>query len=299
MRVIESCAKCLLDRQIAKANRSKNEANIEIFIDTVQSILKNRKETDCAPYLVSVFNDLYEEYFGETTSFRKIKKEYNDLVLSMEKDLCKKIYGEVTASENVQELKADKETLKRALLYARIGNYIDFGAMNHVDKKTFLNLFKDVQFSKKDEETFEKFYEECSGAKHFLLVTDNCGEIVIDKLFLQVLKKCFPDLEITVLVRGKEVLNDATMEDAIYVGMDKQARVIENGTAVAGTIYEMITEQARKAMDTADVILAKGQGNFESMAGLGRHIYYAFLCKCDLFTKRFDVPLLTGMFVVE
>ena len=89
------------------------------------------------------------------------------------------------------------------------------------------------------------------------------------------------------------------MEDAVYVGMEQEAKVIPNGTAVAGTIYEMITQEAKQALDEADVILAKGQGNYESMAGRGRHVYYAFLCKCELFTTRFGVPPLTGMFVAE
>lgn len=302
MRVIDSCAKCLLDRQIEKANRSHHPENREEFIRQVKELLVNRKEEDSAPYLVSLFNELYEKYFGEVANFREIKKEYNDLVLSMEEDLEAKILGtgaKGTDTEDYRQEDENKAALARAILYARVGNYIDFGAMNHVDKGTFLKLFDDAVFREEDGKTFEKFYKECGQAKNFLLITDNCGEIVLDKLFLRILKRCFPELSVKVLVRGKEVLNDATMEDAIYVGMEKEAKVIPNGTAVAGTIYEMITEEAKQAMDEADVVLAKGQGNYESMAGLGRHVYYAFLCKCELFTTRFGVPLLTGMFVAE
>ena len=69
--------------------------------------------------------------------------------------------------------------------------------------------------------------------------------------------------------------------------------------AVAGTIYDMLPEEARKALDEADVVLAKGQGNYESMSGQGLRVFYAFLCKCDLFSNRFNVPKLTGMFVQE
>lgn len=77
------------------------------------------------------------------------------------------------------------------------------------------------------------------------------------------------------------------------------ADIISNGEAIAGTIYEMLTDEAKGVLDTSDVILAKGQGNYESMSGQGRHIFYEFLCKCDLFTTRFNVPKLTGMFIEE
>ena len=106
-------------------------------------------------------------------------------------------------------------------------------------------------------------------------------------------------MALSVMVRGEEVLNDVTLEDARYVGIDQLASLISNGTSVAGTIYEMLPAEAKNAMDTADVILAKGQGNYESLCGQGRHLFYSLLCKCRLFTERFDVPELTGVFLEE
>ena len=127
----------------------------------------------------------------------------------------------------------------------------------------------------------------------------SCGEIVLDKLFIEQLEKRFPDLSVTVLVRGEEVLNDATPADAKTVGLDLVANVISNGLPIAGTVYTMLPDEAKKALDQADVILAKGQGNYESLSRQGRHIYYSFLCKCELFTNRFSAPLLTGIFCEE
>ena len=95
------------------------------------------------------------------------------------------------------------------------------------------------------------------------------------------------------------MLNDATPEDAAYAGIDRLARIVSNGAPVPGTVYKMLPEEARRVLDTADVILAKGQGNYESLSHQGRHIFYVFLCKCDLFTGRFRVPPLTGMLVEE
>ena len=113
------------------------------------------------------------------------------------------------------------------------------------------------------------------------------------------MKLRFPHLRFQALVRGADVLNDATMRDAAYTGMDRVAEILSNGAAVAGTVYEMLPEEARRALNAADVILAKGQGNYESLCGQGWHVFYAFLCKCELFTNRFRVPALTCMLVEE
>ena len=113
------------------------------------------------------------------------------------------------------------------------------------------------------------------------------------------LLKRFPHLELTVMVRGEKALNDADREDAAQAGFDRIARVVDNGCGVAGTPLAYVSEEARKLLTEADVILAKGQGNFETMHGCGLNIYYAFLCKCDWFQKRFDMEKNKGMFVAE
>lgn len=279
MRISESCAKCLYDRQ---ADKTDNKA----YLAEIKGLLDNRKENDTSPYLVYLFNQLHVKYFGQGADYTDVKKQYNDLVLGMEDQLRR-------------EIREAEDPLAKAIVMARIGNYIDFGAMNHVDQNEFLTLFHDTVMREDDKETYRSFLKECESAKHFLLICDNCGEIVLDKLMIEQLKLRFPQLSVKAMVRGGEVLNDATEDDAKYAGIDQVATVVSNGEAIAGTIYDMLPQSAKDAMDEADVILAKGQGNYESMAGQGRHVFYEFLCKCDLFTRRFEVPRLTGMFVEE
>lgn len=279
MRVNETCAACLYDKQ-------KTRSNDPAYLESVRRIIDQRRESDTSPYLVYLFNQAYEKQFGPGSSYAEIKKQFNDLVLSME--------------ERIREIiETSPDPLAASMVYARIGNYIDYGAMNHVDEKTFLSLFENTSLSSHDRQVLDSLISQCKQADRFLLVADNCGEIVLDKLFLEQLKKQFPHLHLTVMVRGGEVLNDATEEDAACSGISDIAEVISNGTSVAGTIYDMISEEAKTALDRADVILAKGQGNYESLCGQGRHIFYSFLCKCGLFTERFQVPKLTGMLVEE
>ncbi|MBO5238350.1 MAG: DUF89 family protein [Lachnospiraceae bacterium] len=279
MRIIESCAECLYDKQ-------KHLTEDERYLKEIKDIIDNRGEDDTSPYLVYRFNKVYQKYFGRQTSYKEIKKKYNDLVLSMEDSVRNRI-------------EASEDPLAKALLYARVGNYIDFGAMNHVDEETFLSLLDRVEWNDKDLDVIQSFVDQCKRARNFLLIADNCGEIVLDKLFLEQLHKRFPELVIDVLVRGGEVLNDATEEDAEYVGINELARIISNGLPIAGTVYDMLPDSAKEVVNQADVILAKGQGNYESLSKQGRHIFFSFLCKCELFTSRFGVPKLTGIFVEE
>ena len=279
MRIPDSCAKCLYDRQLNKTDNPE-------YLKEVRRILDNRGEDDTSPYMVFLFNKVHERIFGRGADYRDIKKQYNDLVLNMEPDLRR-------------EIGAAEDPLARALIMARIGNYIDFGAMDRVDPQEFLSLFKETEMSERDLATYQSFLAACEGARTFLLVCDNCGEIVLDRLMIEQLKARFPHLSVKAMVRGGEVLNDATVEDAHYVGLDRVAEIVSNGEPIAGTVYEMMPPKARRTLDESDVILAKGQGNYESLCRQGRHIFYSFLCKCDLFTDRFNVPRLTGIIVEE
>lgn len=276
MNISESCAKCLYDKQ-------KNITDDPVYLAEVLHVIRTRKESDTAPLLVYRFNQIYHSMFGETKRYAEIKKRYNDLALSMEAAARKKI-------------EAAEDPVGEALGFSRIGNYIDFGAMNEVSEEQFFSLFSSHQIREQEQAVYQSFLSACEKARTFLLLADNCGEIVFDKLLLEQLAIRFPKLSFSVMVRGGEVLNDATVEDAEYVGIDHIARILSNGAAIAGTVYEMLPQDAKEALDHADVVLSKGQGNYESLATSGHHIFCSFLCKCDLFTERFQVPKLTGMF---
>ncbi len=279
MKVSEQCSGCLWRRQQALTDDQH-------YLAEIRAILDGRSENDCAPYLIYQFNAVYEKYFGKRPSYKAEKKKYNDLLLSMEEILRKRISD-------------SEDPLRTAFVYARIGNYIDFGAMSCVDENTFLSLFDNTALSERDKPVYDSFTEQCRNGKTFLLIADNCGEIVLDKLFLEQLKTHFPQLSLRVMVRGGEALNDASTEDAEYVHIDRIARIISNGKPISGTVYEILSDEAKAAIDDSDIIFAKGQGNYESLSGQGRQIFYSFLCKCGLFTGKFNVPKLTGIFLEE
>ena len=279
MRITSNCAECLYARQKSKTNNAE-------YLSEIRALIDNRNENDTSPYMIYLFNKIHLKYFGKIADYSAIKKQYNDLVLHMEDSL-------------LCEINSSNDPLAKALIMARIGNYIDFSAMDSVNFDKFKSLLINADMRIDDIKTYNAFLRECTKAKSFLLICDNCGEVVLDKLMLKQLNKRFPHLTIRAMVRGSNIINDATIEDAEYVGLDNVAEIITNGEAIAGTIYELLPEYSKEIFNNSDVILAKGQGNYESLSGQGRHIFYAFLCKCDLFTTRFNVPMLTGMFIEE
>ena len=249
--------------------------------------MANAGEDDCAPSisidLKKMFSDFWEQPMEDYSS---IKKEFNQLMLDLEPSL-------------EETIRNSDDPLKTALLYARIGNYIDFAALPEVSKETALSLIKSENKDELDEQEYRNFCQDMKKASNVVYITDNCGEIVLDKIAIQMLKKTFPNIRVTALVRGLPAGNDATMEDAEFCGLTDIVPVLGNGSDVGGTWFHGISAHARELLQSADVILAKGQGNYETMHGCGLNIYYLFLCKCDWFQQLFHAKLLQGMFINE
>lgn len=283
-RLNSECLKCLLDKHI---NNIPNDADEEIKILYIQQLLNTLSGATMemsAPEIVVQINQLRKEMFGYEEDFADVKTYFNDLMLAKEPQI-------------EQKIATSEDMLEQAIVYAMLGNYIDFGAMAKVDEEALnqmLDNTQDVNFEKKEIANLRK---DLAMATNVVFLTDNCGEIVFDKLLIKTILLLYPNLTIDVIVRGKPVLNDATMEDAKQVGLDLLTNVLANGTAIAGTCLDKISAAAQEKIEQADVVIAKGQGNFETMRYCGKNVYYMFLCKCKLFAERFGVSLYSGMVI--
>lgn len=287
MKLNPFCMCCALNKQEQKIRHYPDMEKKTEYMKKVMALIANTEEKDCAPSLSVDIQKLYSSFWDcPMEDFTEIKREYNQLMLNMEDSLENKI-------------RKSEDPLEKSLLYARIGNYIDFAALSNVDQATVLTLLEEKSTESLDEEEYRNFLRDLSSAKKLVYLTDNCGEVVLDKLAVKILKEKYPDLDITVIVRGYPVVNDATMEDAEEIGLTDLVRVIGNGSSVGGTWIPGITSEARDLLYDADLIIAKGQGNFETLNDCGLNIYYLFLCKCDLFQRRFHAENLQGMFLNE
>ena len=286
MQISSACMRCIIDIEEDRLKPLKNEDLKREYMKKITARLGQVKETDTAPYLVNRFDRLYEEMFDDKIEFGYIKKDFNDFVLEKE-EMLKEIIDE------------SEDPLLTSLILARVGNYIDFGAMKEVSKEKFVSMFHNAKASDSDKRTFSKFKQDIKKANSLLILADNCGEIVLDRFFIEELKKEFPNIDITIMVKGGDVMNDATMEDALHAGIDSVAKIVHTGISIAGTDTAHINQEALKVIKNAGPILSKGQANFETFFGSGYNTYYSFLCKCHHFANLFNVEKLTGMFISE
>lgn len=286
IRLNPECISCLMKKHLEAYPKETSRLDKIQYMQSILKIISDADEEMSAPELLSQINEVKRDMFGKAEDFTEIKKHFNSMMMSFENDIKSKI-------------NSANDPLKMGLCYAMTGNYIDFGALDSVGEDKLRELIDNVNENMIGDKEYEDFKREIEKSKRVVYLTDNCGEIVFDKVFISVIKNMFPDVSVTAIVRGYDVLNDATMTDANEIGLDRVVNVIDNGTDIAGTCLDKISKQASEIIDSADLIISKGQGNFETLQMCGKNIYYVFLCKCQMFADRFNVPLYSGMLIKE
>ena len=287
MRLNTFCLCCQINKQASMIDSFPDEKKKLAYMQNVLTRLTNLQEDDNSPSLYTEFQKHFTKTWGiAPKDYTELKKEFNQLMMDLEEELMLSIRESI-------------DPLERALIYSRIGNYIDFAALSHVKKEELLSLIEKGKQETLDKEEYRRFCEELASARSLVYLTDNCGEIVLDKLVIRILKERFPKLNIQVIVRGFPAANDATIEDAKMCGLTEFVPVIGNGNDVGGTWLPHISKESLSLIKNADVIISKGQGNFETLHGCGLNIYYLFLCKCEWFMRMFQAEKFQGMFVNE
>lgn len=282
-RISSYCIACMIKAQEKNIRNQTDEVKKAEYMKELCRLVGDSKEDTSVPVLVAQNAKLLKSYFGITREYAKEKREYNEWMLQCESD----IWNAVLAAKN---------PLLEALKYARVGNYIDFGAVD-VKQDQLRMLLDKVNADTVDETEYANLCKDMQRGSTLVYLTDNCGEIVLDKLFIKMIQKEYPHLQITVVVRGEEVLNDATYEDAEFIGLTDLVPVISNGCDTAGTPLAYIAPEVRSLIESADLVIAKGQGNFETMNTCGLNVYYMFLCKCEWFEMRFGLKRFDGVLI--
>jgi len=193
--------------------------------------------------------------------------------------LAKKVYSIICKfTETDDPYKKIKEHYNKEILEMR------------KDLKIILNKLEEVHKKSLKMDNSIEMYEKLKKSKNLLYLGDNCGEIVLDKIFIEYIKNIFPNLNIFYGVRGKPIINDVTLEDAKMVKMEEVAKVLDNGDGAPGTVIKDVKDEFRKLFYTSDIIIAKGQGNYETLSGIDRnHVYMLFMAKCDVIADKIGV----------
>ena len=274
MKINSFCLTCLIQMQESQVRKFDDEEKKMKYMREILAFLSSCNPDLSAPALVKPLSRIYEKYWGIRDGMAEVKKEFNDFLLSMEKDI-------------EEQIRKHADPLEAALCFARTGNYIDYAAVKDISKEKLLELFEEQGKEGLDRKEYERLLGDLKKAQKLVYLTDNCGEVVLDKIALKILREYYPVLEMTAVVRGAPVVNDADIEAAHATGLDTVVRVIDNGSDIAGTDLDDISDEAREEIESSDIIISKGQGNFETIHGCGLNIYYLFLCKCDWFMRRF------------
>ncbi len=284
--VDSTCLQCHLNRSLQTARALGDEAAATAFAKDLMRLYLSAPEGVSSPWFGPATADLLQRYYNlDPNRYQEEKRFSNEFVLQR--------LDSLTAQIN-----SAKDPVKQALQLAILGNYLDFAALQgqvHFDQlEDMLARAGELML---DEGCYQGLLSQLQQAERLLYLTDNAGEIVFDRLLAQTLQRRFPHLQITFCVRGGYIHNDATREDAAAIGLEFP--VIDNGNRVGGTELSLLGEAAKEAFARADVILAKGMGNTETLLGCGYNIYYAFLIKCPRLAEHFGKPLMTPMLVWE
>ncbi len=217
-----------------------------------------------APELSQLVHRRLRALTGMADPYKRAKQRFNELAMEM-----------------LPELEAMVETAENplglAVRLAIAGNVIDLGVnggLSESDVRQSLSRSLSDAFT----DDFSHFRETVFKARKILYLADNTGEIVFDRLLIARL----PAGRVTVAVRGAPVLNDATAADARFAGLDRLAEIIDNGSDAPGTILRDCGSSFRKHFESADVIIAKGQGNFETLSGASEKIFFLLKIKCPV-----------------
>jgi uncharacterized protein with ATP-grasp and redox domains len=254
----------------------------EIIINAQKKLMEYFLNFDlkqnASPILGKITYGIISEILNNKDPYYKLKVEYNELVLEH-------------FDEILNVIDNSYDPLIKAILASALGNTIDFASQHKMDIISDLIDFSIENFVIND---YNKFRNSLQKSKHLLILGDNAGEIVFDKILIIYLKKCYPDLEIIYSVRSAPIINDATIEDAKFIGLTDIVKVIKSNDAPGIIISDATDEFKKHFYKENGVILSKGQGNFESLYGLEiphKDVYYLLKAKCNLMERIFGVKI--------
>ncbi|PKO15345.1 hypothetical protein CVU37_13015 [candidate division BRC1 bacterium HGW-BRC1-1] len=274
MKTYLDCIPCFLRQSLNAARMVSPDPAVHERI--IREVLGWADEIDMnrpPPAMGQRFHRRLREITGVRDPYHRAKEEQNRMALALLPELRR-------------ELASAHDPLLLAIHLAIAGNVIDMGVNGSVDESDMMRAVRQAL----DEPIvgdFERFRRAIAAAKTILYLADNAGEIAFDRLLIEQL----PQGRVTVAVRGAPILNDATEIDARAVGIHEIAELINNGSDAPGTIFNDCSEEFNRRFSEADLIIAKGQGNFETLSEEPGNIFFLFKAKCSVIADHAGVPL--------
>ncbi len=269
------CFPCFLRQALDASRFASNDP--EVHETVVCGVLRLAAEMDMRqppPAIGQQVHRLIRQITGNDDPYRRQKQHSTALAL--------RLYAELK-----QEVDKASDPVEAAVRVAIAGNILDFGVHSELD---YTRAEQVIRASLKDEfdgTELPLFVDSVKEAEGILYLGDNAGEIVFDRLLIELL----PRERVTFVVKGAPVINDATMEDAQAGGLTEMVEVIDNGSDGPGTLLSSCSPQFRRRFEQADLIIAKGQGNYESLSDVNKNIFFILKAKCPVIASDLNCPV--------
>ncbi len=215
-----------------------------------------------------VYRVVYE-ITGNNDPYREAKDRANESAMSL-------------YSRMKDTVDYSNEPLETACKLAIAANAIDLGAQS--DYGSMNSILEDSLGYKLDQRNYQRFKKDAEKSALILYIADNAGEIVFDRLLIEQLLQ-IKKSKIVFVVREKPIINDATLIDALKMGLDKLATIISSGSDAPATILSQCSSEMLALYNSADMIIAKGQGNYESLSERPENIFFMFKVKCPVIAR--------------
>lgn len=271
MKTFLDCIPCFLN-QALRAGRAVTEDPeiLKAILDRAASRIKDMRLDQTPPEMaLAVYSDV-REVTGTEDPFSQLKTEHITEALSLYPGLRQKVHG-------------SDDPLLTAVRAAIAGNVIDLGASREFRIKEDIDTVLGQEFAVFHMAAFRRAVET---AKKILYLGDNAGESVFDRLLIETMGK-----PVTYAVRGRPVINDVTLDDAMASGLCEAAEVVSSGSPAPGIIPDLCSPEFLRLFHEADMIVSKGQGNYEGLSGTARPVFFLLMAKCPVIAEDIGVEV--------
>jgi uncharacterized protein with ATP-grasp and redox domains len=269
MKIYLDCIPCFIRQSLDAARHATEDVHIhEKVVHGVLGLANNLDMSQSPPVIGQKIHRLIRELAGVEDPYRNVKQQFNNAALELYSKMRNLIIG-------------SKDPLETAVRLAIAGNIIDFGVNSTLQETELKKTIHQCLSEELADMQIEPFRKAIDEAEDILYLADNAGEIIFDRLLIEQL----PIEKVTVAVKGSPVINDATMEDAILAGLPKIVEVIDNGSDAPGTILKNCSQSFRDRFDKAYLIIAKGQGNYETLSDVDKNIFFILKAKCPVIAR--------------
>jgi len=280
MKTSIDCIPCFVRQTIDAVRYVSDDPHIHESV--LREILRSLTGIDLGqspPVTGQLIHRRIRELTGNSDPYKETKDRFNHFVAGLLPELKTRVIS-------------SQDPLETSVRLAIMGNVIDFGPKNSITEND-IRLSITEALSGAFNFDIESLRSSIDKAAKILYLADNAGEIFFDRLLIEEL----PLDRLVLAVRGGPVINDATLDDAYTAGLHKIVRIIDNGSDAPGTILSDCSSEFRKCFKEADLIISKGQGNYESLNDVQANIFFLFRIKCSLVALHTGIETGTNVLI--